>query len=108
VLDNLRRPASENALVWNLLYPLAKPDISFASLLALRPLWGTPTLESEDDRLEPYFWGYGISGRVLQDLERAVQRVNGPGPRTEVDVLLVGKSNLVLVEAKNRSGLGRC
>ncbi len=107
VLDNLRRPASENALVWNLLYPLAKPRISLSSLLALRPLWGT-SLEADDDSLEPYFWGYGIPGHVLQDLEEALQRVNGPGPRTEVDVLLVGETNLVLVEAKNRSGLGRC
>jgi hypothetical protein len=108
VLDNLRRPASENALVWNLLYPLAKPHISLASLLALRPLWGTSSLEMEDDCLEPYFWGFGISGFVLQDLDRALQRINGPGPRTEVDVLMVGEHNLVLVEAKNKSGLGRC
>ena len=108
VLDNVRRPASENALVWNLIYPLARPNISLAALIALRPLWGTPSLELEDDPLQPYFWGYAISGQKLPGLDHALQRVNGPGPHTEVDVFLVGQRNLVLVEAKNRSGLGRC
>jgi len=108
VLDNLRHPASENALVWNLIYPLATPRISMAALLALRPLWGTPALEAEDDLLRPYFWGYEISGQGLQGLDQALDCIDGPGPRTEVDMLLVGKHNLVLVEAKNRSGLGRC
>jgi hypothetical protein len=108
VLDNLRHPASENALVWNLLYPLAKPHMSMEALLTLRPLWGTPSLEIEDDSLRPYFWGYGISGQLLPGLEKALQRINGPGPSTEVDVFLEGERNLVLVEAKNRGGMGRC
>jgi len=108
VLDNLRHPASENALVWNLLYPLARPQIAMATLLALRPLWGTPSLEAEDDLLQPYFWGYDISGHQLQGLEEVLERIDGPGPRTEVDIFLAGKRNLVLVEAKNRGALGRC
>ena len=108
VLDNLRRPASENALVWNLVYPLARPHISLAALMALRPLWGTPSIEQEDDALQPYFWGYSISGQKLPGLDHTLQHINGPGPHTEVDVFLVGERNLVLVEAKNRSGLGRC
>jgi hypothetical protein len=108
VLDNLRRSASENALVWNLLYPLARPHISMAALLSLRPLWGTPSLEVDDDILRPYFWGHAISGEELRGLEQVLERINGPGPRTEVDVILVGDRNLVVVEAKNRGGLGRC
>lgn len=79
-----------------------------AALLSLRPLWGTSSLDLEDDFLRPYFWGYAISGHELQGLRQALERINGPGPRTEVDVILTGKRNLVLVEAKNRSGLGRC
>lgn len=108
VLDNLRRPASENALVWNLLYPLARPHISLAALLALRPLWGTASIEQEPDSLRPYFWGFDIEGQRLPGLDHVLRRINGPGPRTEVDVFLVGERNLVLVEAKNRSSLGRC
>jgi hypothetical protein len=108
VLDNLRRPASENALVWNLMYPLARPVISMEALLALRPLWGTPAIEAESDALRPYFWGYAISGQRLPGLDHVLRQVDGSGPRTEVDVFLVGERNLVLVEAKNRSGLGRC
>jgi len=108
VLDNLRRPASENALVWNLIYPLARPQISLAALLALRPLWGTASIEQEPDSLRPYFWGFDIEGQKLPGLDHALRRISGPGPRTEVDVFLVGERNLILVEAKNRSGLGRC
>lgn len=108
VLDNLRRSASENALVWNLIYPLARPRISLAALLALRPLWGTPSIAQKEDALDPHFWGYAISGRRLPGLDRVLQRIDGAGPQTEVDVFLVGEHNVVLVEAKNRSGMGRC
>lgn len=108
VLDNLRRTASENALVWNLIYPLARPGIPIQSVLALRPLWGTPSLREDEDSLQPFFWGYAISGQRLPELDSTLQDINGPGPQTEVDLFLVGRNNLVLVEAKNRSGLGRC
>jgi hypothetical protein len=108
VLDNLRHPASENALVWNLIYPLARPGIPIQAVFALRPLWGTPSLRPEEDSLQPFFWGYSISGQRLSDLDSTLRSINGPGPQTEVDLFLVGRRNLVLVEAKNRSGLGRC
>jgi hypothetical protein len=108
VLDNLRRPASENALVWNLIYPLASPDLSLSLLLGLRPLWGTLALGVPDDALVPYFWGTSIAGKRLEGLGEALTDVDGPRHATEVDLFLVGRENLVLAEAKHLSRLGRC
>jgi len=70
VLDNLRRPASENALLWNLIYPLARPSLSLARLLGLPPMWGTPALEREEDALQPFFWGHALSGERLPESSR--------------------------------------
>ncbi|MGA9533367.1 MAG: hypothetical protein WBR18_11680 [Anaerolineales bacterium] len=108
VLDNFRRSSSENALVWNLLYPLARPTLSLRALLQVRPLWGSAGLGFADDSLTPYYWGHGLDGQALEPLTHAVAHVDGDGPSTEVDVVLIGHQNLVLVEAKNRSRLGRC
>lgn len=108
VLENLRYPASENALVWNLTYPLAQPRVSFTRLLALRPLWGTPALDHLEDEMVPYFWGYNLDGGRLPRLDETLIQVDGPGHQTEVDLLLMGERNLVLVECKHMSGLGRC
>jgi hypothetical protein len=108
VLANFRQPNSENALVWNLLYLLAKPTLPLRALLDIRPLWGTAGLTFADDSLTPYYWGYGLDGRAWEPLAAAVAAVDGDGPSTEVDVALAGQRNLVLVEAKNRSRLGRC
>ncbi|HLC34271.1 MAG TPA: hypothetical protein VJJ70_04650 [Anaerolineales bacterium] len=108
VLDNLRRPASENALLWNLIYPLARPSLSLARLLGLPPMWGTPALEREEDALQPFFWGHALSGERLPDLDRALAAVDGKGHPTQVDLFLAGAHNLVLVEAKHLSGFGRC
>jgi hypothetical protein len=108
VLDNLRRPASENALLWNLTYPLARPSLSLAQLLGLQPLWGTPALEQEDDALHPFFWGHALTSERLPDLDRALAAVDGKGHPTQVDLFLAGAHNLVLVEAKHLSGFGRC
>jgi len=108
VLDNLRRPASENALLWNLIYPLARPSLSLAQLLGVRPLWGTLAIDREDDALHPYFWGHALTGERLPALDRALAAVDGKGHPTQVDLILAGAHNLVLVEAKHLSGFGRC
>lgn len=108
VLSNLRSEGSENALVWNLIYPLAQPSASMAALMGLPPLWGTPFLNPEDEALEPYFWGYNVSGQRLSGLDDTLASIDGPGNRTEVDLFLLGSSTLILIEAKHRSGLGRC
>jgi len=108
VIDNLQRPASENALVWNLLYSQARPTLSLRSLLGLRPLWGTALPNESDEDLVPYFWGYSISGERLPRLDEALAAVDGPGQQTEVDLFLVGRRSLVLVEAKHMAGPGRC
>ncbi|HEY45997.1 MAG TPA: hypothetical protein G4O14_04335 [Anaerolineae bacterium] len=109
VLANLRTPTSENALLWNLIYPLAQPKISISKFLNLRPMWGTSSLpETVDDELTPYFWGYGIDGGRLLELDDVLQEIDGPGLKTEVDLFLLGERNLVLVEAKHAGGLGRC
>lgn len=108
VLDNLRRPNSENALVWNLVYPVATPTIDHASLLSVPPLWGTAAAHPEHDDLTPYYWGYAVSGEKLSALSAALRDADGAGPQTEVDLILAGQKQLVLVEAKHMSGLGRC
>ncbi|KPK88484.1 MAG: hypothetical protein AMJ88_18950 [Anaerolineae bacterium SM23_ 63] len=109
VLGNLRSPTSENALLWNLIYPLAQPKISLLNLLRKRPIWGTSSLpETGDEELIPYFWGYSIDGDRLRLLDVVLEDVDGPGLKTEVDLLLLGEQNLVVVEAKHVGGLGRC
>jgi hypothetical protein len=108
VLANLRHSRSENALLWNLIYPLAQPKLSMSQLVEIVPQWGTVKIELEEDLLEPYFWGYSISGKRFPGLDEVLQRIDGDGPRTEVDLFLMGSSHLVLVEAKHLSGLGQC
>lgn len=108
VLANLRHPRSENALVWNLLYPRFWPSISMTKLLDLRPLWGTARLQASEDTLVPYFWGFRPDGERLEGLDAVLDSVDGSGPQTEVDLFLRGASHLVGVEAKRSSGFGRC
>lgn len=108
VLDNLRRPRSENALVWNLLYPAARPALRLAALLARPRLWGPAVDTVEDDRLTPYFWGHAVGGERLEGLDEVLSAVDGPGPRTEVDVWLAGERHLVALEAKHLGAPGRC
>lgn len=108
VLQNLWNPASEAALLWNLIYPLAQPRLSLADLLRLTPLWGSPKLDVEPDSLTPYYWGFDFQGRALPGLDQANEQVGESPPAAEVDLFLLGDKNLVLVEAKHLSGLGRC
>lgn len=108
VLDNLRRARSENALLWNLVYPRARPSLELEALLARRPLWGTPSLAIGPDQLHAYYWGYDRTGKRLRRLDRVLGQVDGRGQQTEIDLILLGRKNLVVVEAKASSGLGRC
>lgn len=108
VLSNLRSANSENARLWNLIYPLAQPWLSFKKLMKVEPLWGTLNPVGRDDQLRPYFWGYACDGSSLPALREAVLEVDGSWPGTEIDLCLVGKHNLVVVEAKVSSRLGRC
>jgi len=108
VLANFHTPRSENALVWNLLYLLAQPTISFRKLIKIRPLWGGVVHPEVDDALRPYFWGFDVRGKRLPGLDGVLERVDGEGPRTEVDLFLLGKANLIVIEAKHLSAPGRC
>lgn len=108
VIANLRRAHSENARLWNTFYPRPGSGLRLASLTAAKPLWGSSLEASGDDLLEPYFWGFNAGGQPLPGLEQTLDEVDGPGPRTEVDLVLLSASNLILVEAKNLSTLGRC
>ncbi len=108
ILANLSREGSENALVWNMFYPRAQPTLSLRQWLAVSPLWGTPALDEPEDALLPYFWGYSVDGRRMQGLEECLDRLDGSGPQTEVDLFLLGDSTLVLVEAKHLTRAGRC
>jgi len=110
VIANFDRPRSENALLWNIFYPRSMPGLEWKRLAALRPCWGSGyDLENEpDEKLEPYFWGYNITGERLSRLDPALAGVDGPGPKTEVDLFLIGSSKLVVVEAKHTAALGRC
>lgn len=108
LLANLQRPRSENALVWNLFYPLARPGLSFADLCHVRPIFGTPAPAEQQDSLVPYFWGWSVRGERLAGLDEALAEVDGGPGHTEADLLLLGEANLVVVEAKRFSGFGRC
>lgn len=109
VLSNVRYPDSENALLWNLIYPLAQPTLNLADLLRIRPLWGTAWPDSiPEDDLWPYFWGYSVAGERMPFLDQVLDMVDSNGPQTEIDLLLLGRDNLVVVEVKNLSRLGRC
>ena len=107
VMDDMKRPRSESALVWNSIYPRAQPTLSLAELLRLRPLWGS-SLDPIVDNLIPYYWGFDQVGSRLPQLDLVLDKIDGPGPKTEVDLFLFGEHELVLVEAKHMSGLGRC
>lgn len=107
VLANLVQPASENALLWNIFYPLLG-DLNLEWLLAQPPLWGSPLLKAPQDRLQPFFWGFSVEGERLPGLDQALEQVDGPGPRTEIDLILRGERALVVGEAKNLGHLGRC
>jgi hypothetical protein len=108
VLANARHPRSENALLWNTLYPRLWPSCSLSDLLTLPPISGTPELPFRDEDMRPYFWGYGVDGQRLPGLDAALDVIDGQGPQTEVDLFLLGPTQLVLVEAKHTSRLGRC
>jgi hypothetical protein len=109
VRANLRRPRSENALLWNVLYPVSQNPIPLKSLFELRPLWGTPTLEvSNEERAEAFFWGYNIAGERLPNLDEVLALLDGAGPKTEVDLFLLSQTHLIVAEVKHTSGLGRC
>lgn len=109
VRSNLRHPSSENALLWNLIYPRAQPTLQLAALHAIRPLWGTALPQSEtQDGLLPYFWGYSVAGDRLPFLDEVLEEVDGPGPRTEVDLFLMGDGHLIVAEVKHLSLPGRC
>lgn len=106
VLENLRNAGSENALLWNLIYPLARPAVELSSLLSLRPLWGTAS--AEEDALQPFFWGLGLDGAPLDGLRDAVVSLGGGERSTEVDLVLLGQRNVIVAEAKHLGSLGRC
>jgi hypothetical protein len=108
VLGNLRHPGSENALLWNLLYPLAQPTILLSQLLSVTPIWGTAALREQDDELLPYFWGVSAAGTQLVGLKETLQAVDGPTGQTEVDLILLGRQHLIVAEVKNRAALGHC
>ena len=109
VRANFLKPRSENALLWNLIYPLCRPNLDLRLLLSIRPLWGTRLPSGQfQDALTPYFWGLDVGGNRLKGLDDALGRVDGPGPRTEIDLLLVGEHHLLAIEAKHTGRFGIC
>jgi hypothetical protein len=109
VLSNFRNPRSENALLWNTVYKLAQPTLNLRSVLAIKPIWGTRGhFEEPEDELLPYFWGFSVQGERLAGLEATLDAIDGSGPRTELDLVLLGEKHLIVVEAKHTSGFGRC
>ena len=109
ILTNFYSPRSENALLWNLIYPRAQPSLSLQTLLDLEPLWGTADLGIErDEPLIPYYWGYHLDGSRLDALDQVLTGINAKGPRTEVDLFFLGERTLISIESKHTSGFGRC
>lgn len=107
VLHDLSHRRSESALLWNSFYLRATPRIALGDLLALPRLWGSHSPEIADS-LAPFYWGFNLSGERLPELDSALAEIDGPGAGTEVDLFLLGDSELVLIEAKAGAGLGRC
>lgn len=107
ILHDLGRRGSESSLLWNRIYARATPRVSIGALLALPQLWG-PRLPALDDSLEPYYWGFNLEGRRLAKLDESLAELDGPGRATEVDLYLLGSTELVLVEAKANAEPGRC
>ncbi|MEX2030019.1 MAG: hypothetical protein WD906_03505 [Anaerolineales bacterium] len=89
-----------------MIYPKARPGLSFARLSSVRPLHGTPLPAVAEDILVPYFWGWSLEGERMEGLDEAGRWIDGG--QTEADLLLLGRDNLILVEAKRFSGFGRC
>lgn len=107
VMEDMKHSHSESALLWNSIYPRAQPTLELAQFLSLTPLWGS-SIEPISDRLMPYYWGFNQNGVRLPQLDRVLGWIDGPGPRTEVDLFLLGEGELILVEAKHMAGLGKC
>jgi hypothetical protein len=83
--------------------------MSLTRLLELSSLWGTSREDDWlDDSLIPYYWGFSQDGARLQALDSVLEEVDGPGPKTEIDLFLLGKEFLIAVEAKHTSTFGRC
>jgi len=109
ILANLYNPRSENALLWNLIYPRAQPSLSLRSLLTLKTMWGTPNPGNlKDDEMIPYYWGYAQDGSRLAELDDVLDEVDGSGPKTEIDLFLLGQQLLIAIEVKHNSVFGRC
>ena len=108
VIANLRRTNSENARLWNTFYPRPGFELRLADLLSVTPLWGSLAEDPLNDRMQPYFWGFHPNGQRLEGLADALEEIDGTGPRTEIDLILRGDANVVVIEAKNLSTLGRC
>lgn len=109
VLANFNNPRSENALLWNIIYPRAQPYLSLHSLLRLKHFWGSSSPDDvKDDQLIPYYWGYRQNGSRLHALDDVLNELDGSGPKTEIDLFLLGQRNIILVEAKHTSVFGRC
>ncbi len=107
ILENMRSPDSEGSLLWNLIYPRARPTISLRRLLAARPLWGIPA-EPLDDELTPFYWGFSVEGQRLPSFSESLAAVAGREDLLEIDLLLVGEKHLVVVEAKHQGSPGLC
>jgi hypothetical protein len=108
ILANFLIPNSEDALLWNRLYPISHPLLELAQVLALKPLWGTALTRLADDRLKPFFWGYSVDGQRMPALDAVLDEIDGPGQQTEVDCFLLGDRHLILLEAKLGAAPGRC
>jgi hypothetical protein len=108
VRANMLREGSESAVVWNSFYPFTQDGLSFRAWCRIRPLWGSPVVPDDDDRLVPYFWGLRADGAPLEGLRQAAAAIAGREDRLEVDLFLKGGRVLIAIEAKTEGDPGRC
>lgn len=108
IVQNMRRPGSESAAIWNAFYAFAHTGIEARAWYGLPRLWGTAVVVPQDDRLTPYFWGLDVEGRPLEGLARSIEEIAGREDRLEVDLILKGANHLIAVEAKVDAEPGRC
>ena len=95
----MQLPDSESALLWNLIYQRAQPTLAAEELLSLPPLWGSRVDPIFDDLL-PYYWGFSQMGARMPRLDHVLDMVDGPGPKTEVDLFLLGESGACAYRGK--------
>lgn len=109
----LQSAHGEDVRTWNTIYGRWALRSRLADLGLVQSLDGAPPA-TISGAIAPYFWGFHPGGGRLGGLDETLAAMEnyrdgrGEGQKTEFDVLLVGREDLVCIEAKNEAEFGRC